>query len=363
MSKQGTSKILHILYSGQGGLGTYFMNFVRSDYEKRFQHFAFFYGIEPLAKEYEEFCKSQNVNFLYVSRSRKLDFAAFGSCRQFIKNHEIRYALLHTFSMTPFYLSLRKTAKVISIDHTAYQVKTRLEWVFAALNHLLAFKAIYFYQLQFKVIKRKFPFLRAGSNSHYIPKTVDIKLFVPTENPPIEGRSFVIGTTGRIVKGKRHDLLIESINRLKKSGSEVYLRVAGNGSDLAYYKSMVDEKGLNDYVEFMGRLEANEMITFYQSLDAYIHASNGETICYSIMEAQACGLPILASNVDGINNVITHKRDGLLFENQTNSICESILELQSNKQFYADQKIRSRALAESNSKDYNPVEIIASILC
>ena len=54
------------------------------------------------------------------------------------------------------------------------------------------------------------------------------------------------------------------------------------------------------------------MIDFLQSLDLYIHASLGETMSTAMMQVMACGLPIIASDVDGINNMITTSVTGIL---------------------------------------------------
>ncbi|OEK05202.1 glycosyltransferase [Roseivirga misakiensis] len=355
-------KIAHILYSGQGGLGTYFQNFVRIDKKRRFQHFAFFYGIEPLYEEYETFCQQHQITYQYLRRNGKLDFAAFKACKSFIKKNEITYALLHTFSLSPFYWRIRRYVKVISIDHTPYQVKTRLEWIYTALNHLLAFKAIYFYRDQFQLLKSKFPFLKIGAHTSFLPKTVDIDIFKPQQLDNESGRPFTIGTTARIIQGKRHDLLIEAVKYLKDQGQTIHLRIAGDGPNLNTCQELVAMLGLHDQVEFTGRLTSKEILHFYQSLDAYAHASEGETVCYCIMEAQACGLTILASDVEGINNVIMHGEDGFLFENEVTSVANALLEISLQRVLLPTMAEKSRLLAEDNYWKHNPVDGIASLL-
>ncbi|MBK8495622.1 MAG: glycosyltransferase family 4 protein [Chitinophagaceae bacterium] len=53
-------------------------------------------------------------------------------------------------------------------------------------------------------------------------------------------------------------------------------------------------------------------MAFLQSLDIYVHASLGETMSTAIMQAMACKLPIVASDVNGINNMIIHGKTGIL---------------------------------------------------
>lgn len=310
------TKLLHILYSGQGGLGTYFMNFVNSDKNKAFDHYAFFYGIEPLNEELKSFCEQQQISYTYQPKKEKFDIAAIKKVLAFRKQHQIKYLLLHTFSLSLITLIARiKKFRVIAIDHTPYQVKTTIEQFFTLINHLLAFKMIYFYKGHFEQIQRLFPFLRFGQNSHIIPKTVDIHFFKLANNRPVHTH-FTLGITARLIQGKRHDLLIKAIKQLKEQGQTIHLKIAGAGPKEKELKEMVKAYQLVNEVTFAGLLNRSELLSFYQSLDAYIHASEGETICYSIMEAQACGLPILASDVEGINNYLEDGIDALLFQNK-----------------------------------------------
>lgn len=352
-------RILHCLYSGQGGLGTYFMNFVQSDKKKLFKHHAFFYGIEPLFNEYEEFCLINSIPFTYVKRESKLDLGSLKYLNAFIKNHDIEFLLLHTFSLTP--LVLPKREKVIAIDHTPYQVKTTREGVFTMLNHLFASEMIYFYPGHFEKVKKQFPFLKFGSHSHIIPKSVDIDLFLPSNNR-VKNKRFTLGTSARLVDGKRQEVVIKALSELKSKGVDVHLKIAGLGSRKNYLLGLSKTLDLdNDYVTFLGALNRYEMIQFYQSLDAFVQPSDGETICYSIMEAQSSGLPILASNVEGINNVL-NESNAILFRNDVEDVAKTVIELKNSKELQG--KLRSASLEMSRQvyKQANPSRMLFEIL-
>lgn len=351
-------KIAHLLYSGQGGLGTYFLNFVRGDKEGAFIHYAFFYGIEPLNEEYREFCESRGIVYKYLKRRRKLDLSAFRIARAFIREHNIDYTLLHTLSLTPFYFALKH--RVISFDHTPYQVKTTVEWIYAILNHFFAYKSIYFYPEQVQILKRIFPILRIGKNTHFIPKTVDLDAFNPSIAKSQMTHPFILGITARLVNGKRHDLLIEAISRLVKKERRIMLKIAGDGPLLSKYKVDVANREISEQIEFVGKLDLKDIIDFYHSLNAYIHASDGETICYSIMEAQASGLPILASNVKGINSVLQNTEDALLFENNPEDVVRAIESVLDNQDLLS--RFRERSLDNSKSISVNAPALTLSKL-
>ena len=59
-------------------------------------------------------------------------------------------------------------------------------------------------------------------------------------------------------------------------------------------------------------LEEIELVKFLHDLTIYVHASLGETMSTAIMQAMACGLPIIASDVPGINNMIINNKTGIL---------------------------------------------------
>jgi glycosyltransferase involved in cell wall biosynthesis len=67
-----------------------------------------------------------------------------------------------------------------------------------------------------------------------------------------------------------------------------------------------------------------------QSLDIYVHATHGETMCYAIMEAQACGLPVIGSDVRGVRDAIEEGTTGLLFPHENAQALARLLQQLSN---------------------------------
>ncbi len=355
-------KLLHVLYSGQGGLGTYFINFVRSDNSGKFEHFAFFYGIEPLFEEYEEFCKANSINYIHRLRRTKLDFDVLLRLSRFASIQSVNYVLLHTLSLTPILaIALFKPWKVITFDHTSHFFKTRVEKVHTLLNHLFAFRMVFFYEQQFQNIKHLFPLLYKGKRSVVISKSVDVNRLKPEESRPAN-KEFTLGITSRIITGKRHDILIEAVRLLAFEGINVRLKIAGDGPLRNLLQDKVDSQALADKVEFVGLLTQDELVDFYKHLDAYVHATNGETICFSIMEAQACGLPILASDVSGVNTTLVNGRDGLLFDNNAVDVKKSIKRMAQDPSLAKKMGKRSRANAVLNFENNNPSELFYSTL-
>ena len=360
MSAPKKIPLLHVLFSGQGGLGTYFMNFVEADKQGRFEHHAFFYGILPLEPEYRQFCEDRGIAYTYQPHGGKLDRKAYKACHRFAKKYDVSLVLLHTMSLTPFYLRLGRKYQVYAIDHTSHQFKTKVEWVLTALNYRFADRFIYFYQDQLAHARAHLIWPKQPKRPALVPKTVDTASFVPAR-PPADG-VFKLGMTSRLTAGKRHELLIEAMALIEEAEANIYLYLAGEGANKKMLEARAKELGVQDRVHFVGQLNKPGLISFYQSLDAYIHATNSETICYSIMEAQACGLPVLASDVSGVNTVITSGKHGLLFKNEAASVKEAIIKLNESPELKATASRTNRKEAETLDKSGNPVEKIYNLL-
>jgi L-malate glycosyltransferase len=113
-----------------------------------------------------------------------------------------------------------------------------------------------------------------------------------------------------------------------------------------------------------GMLNENELLPFMQSLDIYVHATFGETLSNSIMQAMACGLPIIASDVWGVNNMIQNNGNGLLYESQNDAmladeISELIVNVEKRKtlgksaRIFAEQNYSNQVMFNSYKQLYN----------
>ncbi len=80
-------------------------------------------------------------------------------------------------------------------------------------------------------------------------------------------------------------------------------------------------------------LDRTKVVQYYQAADLYVHAAKAETFGMTIIEAMACGVPVVASNVGGIADIIEHKKTGFLFlRGGAGQLAEMIIELLSSKE-------------------------------
>lgn len=132
----------------------------------------------------------------------------------------------------------------------------------------------------------------------------------------------VIVSHGRIVEGKRIDVLIRAISELHKHISNIVVILPGpfypKGTPLEHQlKTLVESLGLEGTIRFPGPTTAPE--DYLRAADIFVLTSESEGLPNSLLEAMAVGIPVCASNIGGISNLIYSGHNGLLFpvENST----------------------------------------------
>jgi len=137
---------------------------------------------------------------------------------------------------------------------------------------------------------------------------VDLESFNKSNNNEYK-KHFNIGFVGRVTKIKGLDILIESLLLLD---FKYTMYIAGDGDMLSFYKKMVKNLGIEKKVFFLGYV--NNIIDIYNKFDICICSSYSEAFPLSIIEAQASGVPVIASNISSINEIIIDGNTGLLFK-------------------------------------------------
>jgi glycosyltransferase involved in cell wall biosynthesis len=123
----------------------------------------------------------------------------------------------------------------------------------------------------------------------------------------------VIGTAARLSAEKGLTYLIDALVTLREQyGERVRLRVAGEGPERAKLEAQVATLGLSGAVELVGWLEHDKLPAFLQEIDVFALPSTWEGFGVAAAEASACGLPVVATDVYGIPDVVRPNVTGLL---------------------------------------------------
>lgn len=312
-------KILHVLYSGLGGHGNVFFSMVKADVDKEMEYEALFYGIEHVREEYIDQCKKNRIKFFVAKKTKGIDICYYVRILNSIKISNPDIVFLHGSAYIfpakiAGYLS-KKKCRIIVRETQANHLKTNLQWITLSISMQLANKIVCLSPNFKEQIKEKIKWLYRRKKVVVIPNGIDLSVYKPGEKKP-DDSIIIIGMQSRIIQIKDHATLLEAFaivkNFSKNTGKKVVLKIAGDGelkSDLIILSKQLN---IEKDVIFTGMLNEPELTIFLNSLDIYIHASFGETMSTAIMQAMACGLPVIASDVEGINNMVANLLNGIL---------------------------------------------------
>ncbi len=145
-------------------------------------------------------------------------------------------------------------------------------------------------------------------------KTVLIRNGIDTEafqhNRGERIRKTVIGTVGRLHIQKGHTVLLKAFAAVVKAGRELELRIIGEGELAETLGAEARQLGIADLVDFRGAKQ--DISTELAEMDVFALPSLWEGLPLALLEAMAAGVPIVATSVDGVREVVTDAQDALL---------------------------------------------------
>gem|GEM_PF-1141865 len=180
---------------------------------------------------------------------------------------------------------------------------------------------------------------------------VDTELFRPMEPTGkylLEGK-FKILTVARLHKYKGLEYLIEAMQLLQDQMPEAKLYSLGKGIEEENLKKLVKGLGLERKVEFVGKPIPNyEMPFLYRECDVYVQPSIIEPYGIAVLEAMACGKPVIGTKVGGMQDTIKEGETGFLVEpGNAEELADRIMSLRDeNKR--AEMGIRAREWVVDN---------------
>ena len=113
-------------------------------------------------------------------------------------------------------------------------------------------------------------------------------------------------TVCRLISRKRIDLLIETVAEAKELGVDIQLNIAGQGNLMHRLEKLARKLAVAERVNFMGRVPTEQMPQLYRDNDIFVMSSAHEGMSNAMLEAMACGLPIVTTRCEGIEELIAN---------------------------------------------------------
>lgn len=156
------------------------------------------------------------------------------------------------------------------------------------------------------------PHVPEGKPVTVIPYGVELDRFSPAARVDRGGRRVTIGAASRLSPEKGFEYLLRAVAALRDRGVELDVVLAGDGPSRAALERLTDECGLRAHVEFLGEVAHDDVPAVLQRLDIFAMPSTWEGFGVSALEASAMELPVVASNIHGIPDVVLGGETGLL---------------------------------------------------
>lgn len=152
------------------------------------------------------------------------------------------------------------------------------------------------------------PFL--SKKTVYLPNGVDTKIFSPLSyKQQRQSQKVAILSVGRLEKQKNYPFLIRCLAKQKLS-SKAGLTLIGTGTQAKLLQKKAKSTGLT--LQLVGNIPNEKIVDYYRDCDIYAQPSLIEGSPKTVLEAMACGCPVLVSRSPGNVDVVNDKTDGLV---------------------------------------------------
>ncbi len=238
----------------------------------------------------------------------------------------------------------------IKQSHTAKSIWRKLmTWVVDRIDYRAVAQADRF--MVMNSLMREYAERNVGKPVYAVidaPPGVDTDYFVPPDQmmPVLDGPYIL--SVGRFGDSRKNpSLLLDAFIRVRHTlGIRIYLVLAGaTGPDVKFWEA-VNRAGLADCVIFRALPTADELRALYQGAACFALSSNEEGFGVVLVEAMACGAPVVATRCGGPEDIITDGKNGFLVPpGDACSLAARLSELIENTEMHASIKLQARQTA------------------
>ena len=147
--------------------------------------------------------------------------------------------------------------------------------------------------------------------------------------PGIEGNRKVVGIIGRLDPVKRHDIFIDAAYSVCSNNKNVVFLIIGDGPERTNIEKKIESLGMTDNIKLLGhRTDVPELLNV---IDLSVLSSDTEALPMAIIEAMAAGLPIVATNVGSLSDLVEDGMNGYLVPpDSSEALARAILKIVDN---------------------------------
>jgi len=203
------------------------------------------------------------------------------------------------------------------------------------------------------VLKQEFPSL--PEEKIYISPSggIDMRLFSHQLKLNTE---FTLGYVGRIDSMKGWDIFVKAIDILRKENIECKAIMAGRGKGEEQLIELIGELNLHDYIKFIGPVSHDQLSNVYKQMDLFVFPTClKESLGLVGIEAMACGIPVVGSQIGGLQDYIKPNKNGYFFE--PGNIFDLVDKIKKYIDLPKDKKVEMQVESVHTASRYNAPQI------
>ncbi len=155
-------------------------------------------------------------------------------------------------------------------------------------------------------------------NGIALSNPIETEIFKPLGNRAALQKKYKIGEfaiihAGRLAKERSVDIMIKALPLVKKSVPEAELVFSGRGADEQEFRKLAADLGVEDSVKFLGFLDQPNLVEVYNAGKVFAITSTSDTQSMVMMQAMACGLPVVGVNARALPEYI-NETNGFVVE-------------------------------------------------
>jgi len=333
MPKTRKIGICHLVQSlGVGGAEILLLHYIKALDHSEFEHFVYcFESTGPIQAEIEKLGVDVKIGPRRASIKRPLAFflsiiGIFSDLKKYIKKKKIRVIqahMGHANQLGTIFGKILRIPTFPTVHNTMAFVDRRKKTDIRV--HLKKFGDEIIYRMADKVIAVSDEVKQIVQTNYHLnssdvfvlkngiiaefdnigPVDIETELSVP-------GAKKKLIAVGSLTYQKAFEVLIKAAGDLVEKGhNDLLVLIVGEGEERPQLENLISDLGLRKWVHLLGL--RNDVLGLLKTSDVFIMPSRYEGLSIAMIEAMACGLPIIASDAPGLNSTIQHNHNGLLF--------------------------------------------------
>lgn len=281
-----------------------------------------------------DFLRKNGIEYYMLPCRRYVDLGQIFTILRIVRQRGIRIVHCHDYKSNVYGLFIKMLApstKLIATIH-GYNAITKKGKIYCWLDRKIVryFDRIVIVTSALRSVfpssyRKKVCIIRNAIDTDYWQNSYEAKRM-----NEIRTNSFIVGFAGRISPEKGWEDFVTTAQNLLITDTRFSFRIAGDGPDLERMKRLTDESDISEYFEFLGAVD--NMRQFYSELDVLLAPSWTEGLPLVQLEASAMSVPVVATDVGGVKDIVKHGYNGFLVpKRDVGKMSEYLLLLKENR--------------------------------